>query len=310
MAVRPFPIDPKLTAIALAYHNPDVALIADSVLPRTPTAQEFKYLNYEMSQGFTVPNTRVARKSRPTEVEFGATETILKVGDYGLDDLIPNEDILADNQGVDPLGTATAFLANLLALDREQRVANLVFSAANYSANYKSTLSGTSQWSDKTSDPVGQIGDALDKPIMRPNIAILGQRTWTVLRRHPAIVQAIKGTNQGAGIVSRQEFADLFELQELLVGQGFINKAKKGQTANMARVWGNHAAFIYRDRASGPQAGVTFGFTAQFGSKIAGQIPDQETGLSGSVRVRVGERVKEVICAPDLAYYFDSAVAP
>ncbi len=39
MAIRPFPIDPKLTAIAIAYRNPDIVLIADSVLPRTPTAQ-------------------------------------------------------------------------------------------------------------------------------------------------------------------------------------------------------------------------------------------------------------------------------
>jgi hypothetical protein len=44
--IRPFPIDPKLTAVAIAYRNPDVALIADEVLPITPVAQEFKHLVY------------------------------------------------------------------------------------------------------------------------------------------------------------------------------------------------------------------------------------------------------------------------
>ncbi|TYP84730.1 MULTISPECIES: major capsid protein [Nitrosomonas] len=308
-AIRPFPIDPKLTAIAIAYRNPDIALIADEVLPRTPVAQEFKYLKYDLAQGFTVPDTRVGRKSTPNEVDFNATEITDKVIDYGLDDLVPNEDIEADNQGVNPLGTATMYLTNLVNLARELRAASLVFNTNSYAAGNQTTLSGTSQWSDAAnSDPVAVISDALDIPVIRPNIGILGQATWTKLRRHPKIVQAIKNTDQGAGMVSRQEFADFFELQALYVGAGFANSAKKGQTASLARVWGKHASFIYRDRAAGPQAGVTFGFTGEWGNKIAGNIDEPKVGLTGSQRVRVGERVKELICATDLGYFFQNAV--
>lgn len=310
MAIRPFPIDPKLTAIAIAYRNPDIALIADDVLPRTPTDQEFKYLKYDLAQGFTVPDTKVGRKSTPTEVEFNATEVIDKCVDYGLDDLVPNEDIDADNQGVDPRGTASMYLTNLINLAREQRAASLVFNTNSYGAGNQATLAGNSQWSDQVnSDPVSAIGDALDVPVMRPNIAVFGQTTWTKLRRHPKIVQAIMGTAQGAGMVSRQAFADFFELQDVYVGAGFANSAKKGQAASLARVWGKHAAFIYRDRLAGPQAGVTFGFTAAFGNKIAGTIDEPKIGLTGSQRIRVGERVKEVVCANDLGYWFQNAVA-
>lgn len=309
MAIRPFPIDPKLTAIAIAYRNPDVVLIADSVLPRTPTSQEFKWLEYDLAQGFTVPDTRVGRKSVPNEVEFKAEERTDKVEDHGLDDIVPNEDVEADNQGVDPLGNATAYLTNLVNLGREQRVASKVFNPASFSANNQATLSGTSQWSHESADPVAAIGDALDSPIIRPNIAVFGQQTWTKLRRNVKIVQAIKGTAQGAGMVSRQEFAEFFELQEVLVGAGFVNQSKKGQAASMARVWGKHAAFLYRDRAAGPQAGVTYGFTAAWGNKIAGSIDEPKIGLTGSQRVRSGERVKEVICARDLGYFFQNAVA-
>lgn len=307
-AIRPFPINPKLTAISLAYRNPDVALIADQVLPLTPVDQEFKWLKYDLMAGFTVPDVRVGRKSAPTEVEFQATEINDKVVDYGLDDIVPNEDIAADNQGVDPLGTATAYLTNLVRLAREQRVASLVFSAANYGSNTQ-TLSGTSQWSDPTSDPVAAIGDALDVPVMRPNIATFGQATWTKLRRNPNIVKAIKGSVTPGGQVSRQEFADFFELQEVLVGASFANANKKGQTGSLSRVWGKHASFFYRDRAAGPQAGVTFGFTGQWGTKFAGNIDEPKIGLTGSQRVRVGERLKEIICAPDVGYFFQNAVA-
>ncbi len=307
MATRPFPTNARLTAIALAYRNPDIALIADLVLPRTPVAYEFKWLNYDLAQGYTVPDTRVGRKSAPNEIDFQATEIQDKCQDFGLDDLVPNEDIEADNQGVDPLGTSTGFLTNLVNLGREQRVAGMVFNTANHTNT--STLVGTSQWSDATSDPVAAIGDALDVPIMRPNIAVFGQTTWTKLRRNVKIVQAIKGTAQGAGMVSRQEFADFFELQELYVGAGFVNTAKKGQAAAMSRVWGKHAAFIYRDRTAGPQSGVTYGFTGAFGSKIAGTMDEPKIGLTGSVRARVGERLKEIVCAKDLSYFFQNAVA-
>ena len=138
---------------------------------------------------------------------------------------------------------------------------------------------------------------------------MLGQATWTKLRRHPKIVQAIKSTDQGAGMVSRQEFADFFELSALYIGAGFVNNAKLGQAVSTARVWGKHAAFIYRDRAAGPQAGVTFGFTAAWGNKIAGSMPEPKRGLTGGEQVRVGERVKELVVANDLSYYFQNAVA-
>lgn len=309
MATRPFPISPKLTAIALAYRNPDIVLIADDVLPRTPTDQEFKWLKYDLTQGFTVPDTRVGRKSTPNEIDFNASEVQDKTEDHGLDDLVPNEDINADNQGVDPLGTSTAYITNLINLGREIRVSNLVFNAANYGGGNKVTLAGASQWSDPTSDPVAMITEYLDTPIMRPNIATFGQTTWSKLRSNPKLVQAVKGTAQGAGIITRQEFADLFELQAVYVGAGFANTAKKGQAANLSRVWGKHASFIYRDRVAGPQAGVTFGFTAQFGNKVAGTYNEPTIGLDGCQRVRVGERVKEIICAADVGFFVQNAVA-
>ena len=65
MANTPFPITPAMTAVAIAYRNP--RLIADEVLPRVPVPlQEFKYLKYTLEDGFTIPDTKVGRKSAPT----------------------------------------------------------------------------------------------------------------------------------------------------------------------------------------------------------------------------------------------------
>lgn len=309
MPNAPFPIQPELTAIAIGYRN--TTLIADEVIPRIPVGKkDFKYLQYNLAEGFTVPDTKVGRKGRVNEVEFGATELTSSTEDFGLEDPIPQDDI--DNAPVnyDPQGRATEGVTDLILLDREIRVSNVIFNANTYGANNKVTLAGNSQFSDfVNSDPIGVIQSSLDSVVMRPNIMTIGRPAFSVLCRHPKLCKAIYGNNTDAGIVTRRQIADLFELEDVLVGEAWLNTAKKGQAMALSRVWGKHIALTYRDKNVTTRSRMSFGYTAQFGDRIAGGIPDKNIGLRGGVRVRVGESVKELICAPDLGYFIQNAVA-
>lgn len=318
MANTAYPVNPQLTALAMAWRNPAVSLIADEVLPRVATAKKFSYTEYDQAQGFTVPNTLVGRKSEPVQVSFTGKQVTDEVLDYGLDDVVPNDEIEAYNSmpkpatggPMSPEQASALYLESLIQLDREVRVAGLIFAAANYAAGQSETLSGNSQWSDyANSNPLSYIMAALDKPLIRPNVAVLGQLTYTALRQHPKIVQAVYGSDQGAGTVTRQQLADLLEVQTVLVGSSFVNTARKGQTPVMARTWGKHAAFLYIDKMAAETRQPTFGFTAQWGGKQVSTIPEPKAGLRGSVRVRNGESVKELICAPGLGYFVQNAVA-
>lgn len=302
----PFPIDAHRTAIAIAFRNK--RLIADAVLPRVPVSKEqFKYMLHAMAEGFTIPNTKVGRKSAPSQVSFSASEQTASTEDFGLDDQVPMSDIDQAPENYDPLDHSTEQLTNLILLDREVRTAGLVFNDANY-VN-KATLSGTGQWSDYTnSDPISAIMNALDTVIMRPNIGVLGRAVFTKLAMHPKVVKAVHGNSGDSGVATRQQIADLLELDELLVGEGFVNTAKKGQAASMARVWGSHASFIYRDELSMPMSGTTFGMTGQYGERMSGGEFDSSIGLRGGIKNRVGESVKELITAPDLGYMFKNAI--
>lgn len=308
MSKASFPITPELTAIAIAYRNN--RMIADDVLPRVPVGkQEFKYTKYDLREGFTVPSTLVGRKSAPNQVEFSGTEVTSSTEDHALDAPVPNSDIENAAPNQDPLGRAAELVSNLILLDREARTSSTVFNNASYAAGNRTTLSGSSQWSDAASNPIPVITDALDSVVMRPNIGVLGRRTSTWLRRHPKVVKAYNGTAGDEGMVPMQFLADLLELEAIFVGEAKLNIARPGQAANLIRAWGPHAAFIYRDRLADTQNGTTFGFTAQWGGRIGGSQFDGDIGMRGGQRVRVGESVKELVTAPDLGYFFENAVA-
>jgi hypothetical protein len=311
----PFTPSPQYTAIALAYQNRE--MIADKVLPRmTVTERSFKWDLRTKDELFTVPRTLVGRKGQPNEVEFTATEQTSSVNDYGLDDVVPYEDIESaqSKPGLDPLGRATEGTAELIALDREKRVADLVFANATYPSGSKATLSGTSQWSDAVnSDPVTAIMTVKEGALIDFNTLVIGSQVWLQLRKHPKIIAAafaMGGNASVGGYASLAAVADLFEVQRVLIGRSWINTAKPGQTSTLGRIWGKHAALLRITPLAGLRGnGISFGATAQYGTRIAGTIPEPKIGLRGAERVRVGETLKELITAPDAGYFFENAVA-
>lgn len=322
MSTTAFPVNPQLTAIAIGYKNPEADMIAERVLPEVPTAKKFKYTTYGAAQAFTVPDTKVGRKSEPNMVDFGGTDVTAEVLDYGLDDLVPNDEIAAweamdkpkSGGPLNPIDVATMLMTHLVQIDREIRVANAVFNLANYPTANRVTLSGTGQWSDySNSNPVAVINDALDTPLVRPNKMVIGRLAWTKLRQHPKLVESIKSTGAGGvnaqGMVARQAVADLFELDEILIGGAMYNTSKPGQTPVYGRAWGKHCALIHSSPAAAQLGMPTYGFTARFGTRIAGVIPEPKNGLRGGQRVRSGESLLEVISAPDAGYFFQSCVA-
>jgi hypothetical protein len=306
MAKTPFPLIPELMAIAIAFVNNK--LIADMVLPRIPVGKlQFQYLEHKMEEGFTLPETKVGRKGIPNQVEFNATLKTGSVEDFALDDIVPNDDVDNAPKGYDPLGRAVEGLTNLILLKREVRTASLVFNPNSYPSTNKVALSGTSQFSDYTnSDPIKTITDALDAMIMRANKMVIGRSAYSVLARHPKIMKAVNKNAGDTGIANRKDIADLFELDDILVGEGWVNTAKKGEPVSLQRVWGKNISLIYQDMTATTTQGVTFGVTAQYGTRIAGSMPQPKVGARGAQLVRSGESVSELILAGAAGYYIQS----
>ncbi|WP_374569681.1 hypothetical protein [Phenylobacterium sp.] len=311
MADAPFPIHPTYTGIALAYKNEE--MIADQVLPlATPVAKkEFTYYEYPVEEALTVPDTAIGRRSEANTIEVTATEETAKTAPYALSDLVPNDDVTNAPEGYDPLAHATETVTDLMVLAREVRVSNLVFAAGTYAAGNKVQLAGTDQWSDfDNSDPFQDLWDALDVPLMRPNMAVFGQPVWNKLATHPKIISALYGSASTIGKARKEDLADRLEINRVIVGKARVNTAKKGQAAVLSRTWGKHASLLYINPLANNERGLTFGMTVPKGQRRATRvIPEPKIGIGGSQRVQVEEELKELIVATSCGYFFQDAVA-
>lgn len=317
MARSPFAIQPDLTGIAIAYKNDEY--IADMIAPRElVNAELFEWDELNIDQMYEFQDDQVGRLSAPNQVTFSSERKQGSTLDHGLDSPVPQKDM--DNYqgvGASPLAIATEGVTELVMLNREKRVADIVQSAANYKTSNKVVLSGTSQFSDSTSNPVDAILTALDVPLVRPRVMVVSNYGWRILRQHPKVVESVKGTGAGSdarGILMRSAMAELFELEAVYVGTSRGKATPRNVDAaasTPARIWGKHLALLGVD----PMAKMlnmnrpTFLITAQFGTRVAGTIQDPDMGLKGGVRVRAGEMVKEVILTKECSYFFENAFA-
>ena len=293
-----FEANPAMTAIAIAYRNPDVVMIADDVLPRVPVgARNFDWIEYPEAEMFGVPDTRVGPRSAPNQVEITGSRRSASVDDYGIDIPLDNPTIeAAEAAGYDPRNRATEMATSIVMLDREIRVARVVTDPTPYHADQK--LAATvSAFFDAAADPFDSVDEMLDGCWMRPNQLVFGHASWRAFRKHPKVVQAVKGQTTSTGRLTRQEVADAFEVNRVLVGSGRVNVAKPGLAPVMARTWGQSISGQYIDRTATPETGgITFGMTCVNGTRVAGTKP-LDIGLRGGEAVRSGESLVELVVA-------------
>lgn len=295
----PFPVSTALTAIAIAY-KPQ-GLIADQVLPRKLVdKKKFQWTEYAPGQFMQVPDTRVGRRSRPNEVDFSGTERTAECIDYGLDHPLGYDEAA---NAIDPqLGQQIVqYLTGVVHQVREARVAGLVQSAANYDATAVVPLSGTSMWTDASSDPIASLLDMLERPLMRPNTLVLSVPAWLALRTHPKARAQVYGSGTDK-LLEREHVAAALEVAQVLVGAARVETSRNPAVSVKSRCWGNHVAGLYLNTDATPQFGMTYGWTAVWGTPVAGSLPDERIGLRGGEVFRSGESLIETIAAKSCGF--------
>ena len=317
LASAPFETHPRLTQIAMTERPTE--FIAERALPSINTAFDFKYSKGITEDQYTVPETRASRAGRLTEVEFGQNLATGSCEDRGLLAYVPERDIAQARQqqaAWDPMAEASMGLTQLMDLDREVRVAGIVFSDSNYPAGHKKVLAGNTQFSDAASDPIKAIRDAKRACITTPDTMIFGVEAWDAFCQHGDILQATRMTGAGSGADGDKGYATeeavgrLFGMR-VVVGRERRQTANRGQASSFSFIWGKHIALLKVSRPGGSRSQMpSWGFTARAMSRgvMTSMEPSRGVGR-GSRVIKVSECTGEVISWNSAGYFFKNAVA-
>ena len=302
-------VDTILTNLSLKYLNE--MFIADMVLPIVKVNKRSdKFIVYNKADSYKLVDSSVGPKAQPNEVDWAVGTDNYSVNDYALADYVPIESIDNADTPLQPRMDTNDFLNEWLMLDREVRVAKLIFATATYAAANKSDLAAA-KWGTDDDNPIKNIQDAVNGCFARANTLVFGHEAWEQFRILPEVLDAVKSSTRmqdaGGGLAKHTEVAELFDVENVLVGRARYNSAKKGQAASFSRVWGSKVAALHVKKNPGVRS-ITFGMSFQEMMKQTQSMFDPKRGAKGADYIKVGYNCDEKLVAKDLGFLLYNVV--
>lgn len=303
-------IDPILSTVAQGYKNAE--LIGSALFPYVPVGQRGGKIITFGKEDFMLYATGRSPGAATKRVQFGYSGSSYALESHSLEGLVPQE-LMQEAEAVPGINLATNAIAKvqaIIALRLEKAQADLATNAANYAASNKTTLAGTSRWSDLTtgvSDPVNDIEvakDAVRQQIGRePDTVTLGASVLVKLRQHPKIIDRIKYT--GRDVPTLELLASLFGVQRVLVGKA-VTATDAGVFSD---VWGKNVVVAYTAMGTlADQGQPTYGYTYRLGGYPMVEQPYLDRNTKSWV-YPVTDEVAPVIAGASAGYLISSAVA-
>jgi hypothetical protein len=258
-------IDPILSTVAQGYKNRE--MICDALFPVVPVAQRGGQVIQFGKEAFKLYSTRRAPGENTRRIQFGYAGISYSLQDDSLEASVPieNEQEAVAVPGIDLGALSVNGVQDILLLGLEKRAADLARLATNYQAANKTTLSGTSQWSDYTG--VSQPGRDVEtgKEAVRavtgklPNTGVIGAQVFAKLKNHPTIIDRMKYT--GRDVLTTDLLASMWDLDRVFVGGGIYSN--DAETA-MTDVWGKDVILAFTQLGTVQNRGLpSYGYTYQ-----------------------------------------------
>lgn len=257
-------IDPILSQHARGYRQPQ--LVGRSLFPMANVPiYGGQVIEFDKSS-FRIVNSARAPGSATKRIQVGYEGKPYAIVSRSLEAVVPRELQRDASQvpGIDLASRSINTVLSVLNLEHETKCAALARDTSQYDANHKLTLSGTSRWSDPSSDPsidVSNAREAIRESIgLYPNTILLSSRALKNLKFHPKILDRIKYTGRDA--VTADILSALWEIANVVVGSAVV----AGDNDAFGDVWGEDVVLAYVAPAGGGDASAnaeepSYGYT-------------------------------------------------
>ena len=258
-------------------------------------------------------DTKRAPGSGYARGDFNFTTSTYACEEHGAEEVVDDREakMYMDYFDAEQVAAMRAYSAVLR--NAEQRVASAVFNSTTWTGSSLTTAI-TNEWDDVTNatplvDVEAAVQKVYDNSGLWPNALIINRKVFRNLRNCDEIKDRIASSGAGesnaAGRVTRQQLAELFDLERIIVAGSTKNGAKEGQSASPSQIWSGEYAMVCKVATSGdfkePCIGRTFHWSED-GSSIGGTVEDyREEAVRGGV-IRVRHDVDEIVLYPQAGH--------
>jgi hypothetical protein len=235
-----------LTNVSIDFRNEAEDYAADRVLPPIPVEKPKGTYYIFGKEALEIPEgIERAPKTSYAVIDWEPTEGSYDSRDYGVQYPMSDEEKDLADAAADPEIVSTQRLTGIVLNKREKLVADLLTTLANHATTNRTTLSGTSQWSDATSDPIEAVETGINAihaaGAPSPNVLAMGYQVWQKLRRHPSLLRAANLETY----VPDAKIAEALGVARIVVSKARYNTVNAGQTFTGGYIWGKHAVLLY-----------------------------------------------------------------
>lgn len=303
-------IDPILSTVAQGYQNNE--MVFPVLFPVVPVDQRGGKVIQFGREDFRLYNTARAPGAATKRVQFGYSGSPFALAQFSLEGQVPFEHMQEADAvpGISMASVAVMKTQNIIQLSNEIAAAAIATTAASYQAANKTTLSGTSQWSDQTSgvsNPSKDIQTAIEAVRAavgkRPNTVVLGPKVWASLKTHPLIVDRVKYT--GRDSVTLDILATLWDVKRVVVGDAIYEDS----SGVIQDVWGKYVVVAYTELGSLQDAGLpSYGYTYRLRGYPIVETPYQDRNAKSWI-YPVTDELQPVAASINAGYLISAAVA-
>ena len=297
-------IDQRLGDVSINYPQDDY--VAQSLFPERPVMKGADiFTTYNKINLFQTPDDNVGKYAEANELKIGKGTDTYSVKNRALKGFISEED--RDNYD-DPLNAEideTEALTAAILNNREIRA----HAAATAISN---TSSPSTKW-DNAGDPIGDIQDAKTSMEGDPNIIVMSEEVWIVLKNHSDIIARFGGGFTNTKVVTLEMLAMIFEVDRIVVSKARKSTTKAPTAASLSRIWSDDVVLAWVDPRGVGRKRPTFG--ALFAQRLGGgptfrvrKWEAEEKGVGGADVVQVEHRSVEKVIAEDFGYYISDVL--
>ncbi len=301
-------VDVALSNVAIGY-KPE-GMIAELICPVVQVnKQSDAYYIWSQADMFRTEDDKRAPGTEANRITRGISSGTFFADNYALKDRIPFEDIANADAGFlfTERQSRVEFLKSKLLLNMEARIGLQCTSGSNV-GSYSATGSSWTTYGTGNSDPYGDLNTAIDNVQdatgYRPNRILFGDYAWRHFRRHADIIDLVYGNvdkGRASRVVTREQAAALFEVDQILIGGAYYNSADEGQSISLSQIWNDNVLAYYAPlKASKDKPSFMYAFRWNKLMNMQAKIFQDEK--AGAEEVQLGYYQDEVITSSALGF--------